>query len=176
MAWILAHRWKDRIEVFDEVYLRDTHTEQSLDVLWGRYTKHKAGWQFYGDATARARKTAATTTDYLLILNDRRFAKAGRTVHYPKANPPISDRVAACNGLFRNADGDVRCMINAELCPRLVEDLETRTYKPGTKQPADEHPDQGHPTDALGYGIWRLFPLRLRSTGGTAKVGIYASN
>ncbi len=52
----------------------------------------------------------------------------------------------------------------------MIQDLEVRSYKPGTRAPADG-PDVGHMSDAMGYAVERLFPVRLE-TGvvGTAAV------
>ena len=105
MCWILAHKHGDRLEVFDELFLRDCHTQKALDVLWGRYAIHTAGWQFYGDAAAGQRHTNSNLTDFATVNNDARFQKAGRTLHYLAANPAVPDRYSATNLLFCNAAG-----------------------------------------------------------------------
>lgn len=49
-------------------------------------------------------------------------------------------------------------------CRWLIADLNMRNYKPGTNEPADAtggQTDIGHITDAMGYAVWHLFPLRL---------------
>ena len=43
-------------------------------------------------------------------------------------------------------------------CVKLIEDLETRNYKPGTQDPADGK-EQGHMADAMDYIIHRIWPL-----------------
>ncbi len=154
MAWVVGHRYENRLEWFDELWLRDCNTQMALDVLWQRYQDHKGGWEFYGDATGAARKTSASESDYLHILNDARFQQAGRDVYYPKANPPVADRFASCNAMFRNARGQRRMYV-APTCERLIEDLEARTptTKPGSMV--------GHITDAMGYPVHMLFPVSL---------------
>lgn len=162
MAWIIGHRYKDRLEWFDEMWIRNTNTQSTLDKLWDRYSSHQAGFEFYGDAAARNRETSAATSDYQIIFNDARFAAtgAGRTIHYPGSNPPLADRYAATNAMLCNAAGLRRCWIDPN-CRKLIEDLEGLAYKPGTREPEKSNKDRSHSSDAMSYAIWKLFPLRL---------------
>ena len=156
MAWVLAHDRGGVLHVFGELYLRNTNTQSTLDELFKRYGKHNAGWVFFGDASGRARKTSASSSDYLIIRNDERFK--GRKIYYLKSNPPIADRFAATNALFRNARGERRCFIDPG-CIHLIDDLQSRQYKEGSKEP-DDYGDIGHASDALGYIIYRKYPIR----------------
>jgi hypothetical protein len=170
MAWVLCHKYSDGLDVFDEVWLRNTSTQQTLDHLHKRYGNHRAGFRFIGDASGRARKTSASTaaqSDYLIIKADRRFYNA--SVAYPKSNPAVVDRFASCNALICNANGERRLLVNPR-CKRTIADLNARSYKPGTREPADSG-DVGHITDALGYVIHSQFPLTL-GTGQPLKMSI----
>jgi len=157
MAWVLCHRYNDVIEVFDELFIKHTTTTRTLDVLAKRYATHRGGFRFFGDATGAARSTKAALSDYQQIVNHPEFVKLGRTVHYPKANPPKLDRFAATNGALCAADGRRRLYIDPS-CENLISDLEGRFYKLGTREPQDSE-EMGHMTDALGYIIHRLFPV-----------------
>jgi len=159
MCWILAHRYQEKFEVFDEIVLRNTNTAAALETLWQRYQHHKGGFEFYGDATAGARKTSAATSDYQQIMAHPKFVKAGRSVHYPKANPKKVDRFAACNAMLCNAAGDRRLFVDPR-CKFLIDDLEQRAYAEGTRETDDEG-DVGHITDALGYPVYRLYPIKV---------------
>jgi hypothetical protein len=158
---VIGHDYGNRLEWFDELWLRDANTQMGLDVLWQRYKDHRGGWEFFGDASGRSRNTAAAVTDYVLIENDARFRAAGRTVHYPKSNPPVVDRFAACNALFLNASGDRRMFVDPS-CKRLIADLESRYRKPGERLPEDSG-DLGHITDAMGYVVHWKYPIRLQT-------------
>lgn len=158
MAWVIGHRWPDRIEIFDELFLRDSNTPKALEVLWAKWGHHQRGFEFYGDATGQSRKTAAILTDYQLIHNDKRFQKAGRSLHYLSANPPRKNRFDSCNAMFCTADGTRRLFID-DGCTELIKDLEYRQYDPGTFEPDDEG-DSGHASDALGYIVYKLFPIK----------------
>jgi len=172
LCWVIGHRYPNRIEWLKELFLRDANTQAALDALYQLYRDHQGGFEFYGDATGAARKTAAAATDYAQILNDERFKRLGRTVHYPPANPPIADRFAACNAMLLNAQGERRMFIDPS-CVNLIADLENRYYKPGTREPADPPgTDLGHITDALGYAVHRLFPIRVELEQATPLVTI----
>ena len=45
----------------------------------------------------------------------------------------------------------------------LIDDLGNRHYKPGRSEPNDQG-DLGHMTDALGYLIYRVWPVEIRQT------------
>jgi len=174
MAWAFGHcypsptRPRDRIEWFDELWMRDTNTQRSLDATVARYGQHGSGFEFYGDASGKARKTSASSSDLQIIANDERLKKLGRTMHYLRGNPPVADRFAATNALICSADGTRRMHVDPR-CKRLIHDLQTRPYKPGTREPGDIG-DQGHITDAIGYAIYRLFPIRIPVTGSQSVV------
>ena len=159
MSWVIGHIKGDVLEIFDEIWLRNTNTPESLGVLLSRYGKHKGGFQMYGDASARARKTSAYMTDYAHLCNDVRLKALGRTMHYINSNPPVADRFASTNARICNGAGQRNVFIDSH-CKHLIHDLEVRSYKPGTRE-ADDSGDIGHPTDALGYILHRRWPLTL---------------
>jgi hypothetical protein len=159
MAWIIAQRSDDKqqLEVIDELWVRNTNTQECLTRLHERFRSHTAGFAFFGDATGRSRNTRASESDYLQIRNDKRFN--GATVHYPRSNPSRANRFASCNALFANAEGQRRCKIHPR-CINLIRDLTHRAYKEGTTD-VDDYGDVGHITDAFGYVVHRLFPMSL---------------
>lgn len=159
MAWVLFHRYPNKIEVFDEIWLRNTSTQATLDHLFNKYGKHNAGFEFYGDATGRARKTAASSaaqSDYLILRADTRFK--GAKIYYPSSNPAVVDRFASTNAMFKNVIGERRCKVHPR-CKQILRDVIQRAYIQGTREPNDKG-DIGHITDALGYPIHRLFPIK----------------
>lgn len=157
MCWTLCHLNGNTIEVFDEIFIRDANTQGTLDILHGKYQYHKGGFQFYGDATSQSRKTSAVSTDYQQIRSDNRFMALGRTVHYLTSNPPKADRFAVTNNRLCDGTG-VRHVFIDPSCKHLITDLEIRSFKPGSREPADSG-DVGHPSDSLGYLLYKRFPL-----------------
>ena len=139
-----------------------------LDRLNYLYGRHERGWCFHGDASSRARKTSANESDYLQIYNDERFFP--KRVIYPKANPPIEDRLAATNAMLCNAKGDRRLFIDPS-CAVLINDLQNRSRKEG-KRELNDGPMTGHMSDALDYVMYIRFPIHLNSQGGAGKIGL----
>jgi hypothetical protein len=169
MAWVLA-QFVDTpagrgCEIFDELWIRNTTTQETLNTLWQKYgTTHKGGWVFVGDASSRARKTSASKTDYRQILSDERFKAK---VRYDKSNPGVQDRVAAVNAMLRNAKGETRLWVDHR-CVHLIDDLTNRALDPyGNPMPAEpgQRHDSGHATDALGYLVYKYFPIPVQITG-----------
>lgn len=157
MCWVLAQQTAKGLKVFDELMIRNTNTRETLETLARKYPKHGPGYQFFGDASGRARKTAASETDYIQIVNSTHFEK--KKVHYLRGNPPLVNRFASCNALLHNAAGEVNLIVHPR-CKRLIADLEHRSYKDKSREPND-HGDMGHMSDALGYIVYRLHPLKI---------------
>lgn len=161
MSWCLMHASPGplglgELRVFDELFIRNCNTPLALDRLNEMYGRHEHGWLFIGDASAKARKTSANASDYIQIMGDTRFR--GRRVSYPDSNPPRADRFASVNSMSMSASGHVRLRVHPR-CVHLIQDLEDRSYRDGTNEPED-YGDVGHMSDALGYVVYRLFPLR----------------
>lgn len=159
MCWVLGHRWENRMEWFDELFIRDCNTAKALDVTYQKYQSHQNGVSFFGDATGKARKSSAFESDYKQIRNHEGFKKLNREVHYAESNPAVADRFASCNAMLCNADGDRRMFIDPS-CVHLISDLESRYFKEGTREVADSG-DLGHMTDAMGYPVHMIFPMRV---------------
>ena len=165
MSWVIGHRGKDYLDIFDEISLKNTNTQETLEHLYKKHPDHKAGWDFFGDASARARKTPASSSDLIQIRHATKFER--RKVYYLKSNPPLVDRFAACNAMLRNANGRRRIRIHPR-CKNLIKDLNSRAYKEGTREPNDGSGANsiGHMSDALGYIVSRCWPLRSGGGGG----------
>lgn len=156
MAWIISQKVGEEVWVLDELFIRGTNTGDTLKELAKRYGEHKGGFDFFGDATGRSRNTRASESDYIQIRNSKLFS--GARVFYPRSNPIRANRFSACNTAFCSADGRRRVLIHPR-CVNLIRDLTTRAYKEGTSDP-DDYGDVGHITDALGYMIVKVLPLR----------------
>lgn len=106
----------------------------------------------YPDASGGSRKSVnASETDIALLK------AAGFTVKAPAANPPVKDRINAMNGMFCNAEGDRRYLVNADLCPTYADCLEQQAWAANGEP--DKSTGHDHPVDAGGYFISHEFPL-----------------
>jgi hypothetical protein len=158
MSWVLAQKRDGKIFVFDEIYVKDTNTTATLDLLWRKYgDSTRAGWEFYGDATGRQRKSSASLSDYLLIRGDQRFYP--KEIKYPGSNPMRMDRYAAVNAALRNAKGNTRLYVSRR-CKRLIKDLKNVAFAEGTREVDTSDLNLTHISDALGYMIYRIMPVR----------------
>ena len=166
MSWCLGHVAMNGLVVFDEIRIKNTNTQKTLDALYEKYGSHQAGFIFIGDASSQARKTSATETDYAQIVNDARFAN--KQMAYHRSNPAIADRNASVNALFSNANKDRRLFINPR-CEFLIKDLRNLSYKPGTRE-IQLSPMLGHMSDALGYMVWATFPLKVEISTATSSI------
>ncbi len=164
MCWVIGQEIGNELWIMDEIFKRHTNTEDTLTELASRYVEQGNEWEFFGDASGKARKTSATSTDYLIIRSDERFNP--KRVLYPRSNPALKDRFATSNRLMCNAAGDRRLKIHPR-CKRLINDLKKRQYAIDCAEP-DDPPDIGHMSDALGYIIHPKYPIHVPK--GVAKV------
>jgi hypothetical protein len=147
--------------VFDQIFLKNTNTEKSLDYLHAKYGNHEAGWRFFGDASGRNRKSNSSKTDYLLIKNDERFIDS--RVIYPRKNPDLRDRFATVNAGLCNAKKQRRVKIHPR-CKRLIKDFKEMSYQEGTTE-LDNYKgtDIGHMSDGFGYMMCRVLPMHVEN-------------
>ena len=128
------------------------NTEAMIDEIKLRYPDWaKREITIYPDASSRAEKTNASTTDL-------RMLKKAFNVKALTKNPFVKDRVNSMNGMFCNGEDNRRYLVNTHKCPKYTTALETQAYT-DAGIPDKEH-DQDHPVDAGGYFIWKRFPLK----------------
>lgn len=131
--------------------------------LQERFWRYDAGrWhqscqiRVYPDASGGSRKSVNASETDIAILR-----QAGFTVVAPPANPPVKDRVNAMNGMFLNAKGERRYLVNAEKCPTYADCLEQQPWS--TSGEPDKSTGHDHMNDAAGYFIHSQFPIISRT-------------
>lgn len=113
----------------------------------------------YGDATGRQRRAEVTKSAYDLIIEWAAENHYPMKLRVPKANPPQKTRVDTVNQALRDNRGEVHWHIHPDNCPRLVADLKNmRDQGDGLIDKSDEQ--FSHPSDAEGYRIVRVRPIR----------------
>jgi hypothetical protein len=132
------------IHCFDEVRLKDASTYDLAEVLDERYP----GITVFPDPAGRARKSSSDRTDFT-ILKEKGFVVEARQAH-----PPVKSRVNAVNKLLREG------LLTVENCPHLVRDLEQVVWKNGEIDKLTR-PELTHASDAIGYAVEKLFPVRM---------------
>lgn len=142
----------------DEIYLKNSNTEQACKEFKVRYPDHNSGIVLYGDATGSQRHTSSHVSDWKIIKDELRFYGVDSCV--PFSNPAEKDRVNAVNGMICNSKGHRRVFVNPKNCRNLIKDFEQVSYKEGSTQ-IDKTKDRSltHASDAAGYMIERDFSL-----------------
>jgi PBSX family phage terminase large subunit len=126
------------IHVVDELFINNSNTfelSQAIKQQWGVST-------IKPDASSNARKTSATKTDAQILRDD------GHVVLPTTSNPAVKDRYNTVNGALYHK----RLLVSPN-CKKLIADLEKFTYD-------NKDPMLSHISDALGYIIWHLMPLK----------------
>lgn len=163
--------------VIGEVYIpRNSNTPAVCRKILADWGNHAGNVTCYGDATGGARGTAAVAgSDWDIVKDSFRNAWGGRARYdVPKANPPERSRVNAVNSRLRASDGTVRLKVDPKAAPNVVRDLEGVTLLEGGSGEIDKKADASlsHISDALGYYIAKVYPVRSAEVKTQRLVGI----
>lgn len=126
-------------------------------ILRERYLDKGHSVSIYPDASGAAHKSVNAAESDLAILR-----QAGFVIRAKGTNPAVRDRVAAVNAMICNSDGERRLLVNAALCPHLVESLEQQAYDKNGEP--DKSGGLDHMADAMGYPLAYLWPISGRYT------------
>lgn len=160
----------------DEITINKSNTKQVCKEFIRRYGReghgHNNDIYIYGDASA-----VVGVSNYDEIEEWLSPAFMGRIVRrVPNRNPRHASRLKAANALLKNANGQVRWIINPK-CVMLIRDLESQ----GLEENLSKRKDQksvgggtlGHMSDTTDYLIDRNFPFKkisVRADVGTSMV------
>jgi hypothetical protein len=152
--------------VIGEVWIpRNSNTVLVTNRLINDWKDHKGRIVCYGDSTGGARGSAKILgSDWQLIkeLLYREFGPERVSFKVPKANPRERDRVNSVNSRLLSTSGTVRCMVDPHQAPNMVEDFESTVTVDGGSGEIEkkDDPERSHQTDALGYYIWKEWPVK----------------
>jgi hypothetical protein len=139
------------IEIFDEIILENSNTNEFCDELRNRYPKNPI--TVFPDPAGQQRKTSANGNTDIKILE-----MSGFTTRYHRSHPLVKDRINACNSLFfLREDNTTRFKIDPK-CKHTIKSLRNWSYKPETMVPQKDGWD--HAVDSLGYLIEFLYPIQ----------------
>ncbi len=144
MSAVLSHHVNGTIEIFDEIFMMSSNTQELADHIIAKYG---TGHTIIPDATGKATKTNYAKSDHQ-ILRDAGF------IIPSVRNPFRVDRYNCCNSLL--SKGLIKIDSKAK---NLIKDLEKVQYKIGSDVPDTSDPMVTHISDALGYLCWYFYPL-----------------
>lgn len=148
---------------FDEITMNRANTEDMANEITNRYTNWRQRQiKIYPDATGGAGKTASRGN----YRSDHAILKqifGHESVHGAKSNPRQRDRITAVNAKFHHCD----MVLNPKM-KKTISSLEKTKYKDGSKFEIDKKADCEHWSDALGYPVFRLFPIKDNHKSGQA--------
>ena len=120
--------------------------------------------RIYPDASGDSRKSVnASSTDIALLK------QAGFQVVVGHINPPVKDRINSMNGMFCNAQGERRYLVNQVMCPTYSAALEQQPWAENGEP--DKSTGHDHYNDAAGYLIFKDYPIvKVSATQGSASM------
>jgi hypothetical protein len=120
--------------------------------------------RIYPDASGDNRKSVTASETDLALLR-----QAGFQVICNRSNPPVKDRINSMNGMFCNAKGERRYLVNHNACPTYTASLEQQAWSDSGEP--DKTTGHDHTNDAGGYFINFDYPIMKRSaTQGSASM------
>ena len=161
--------------IWDEIHLDTAGTDITIAEFLDRWGDHKAtnsaGVRVWGDATGQHKGTSATRSDYEIIETALKEAEIPVEVIIGRSNPRQRDRVLSVNARLLDGYG-VRKLFISKKCKNTIIDFERTGFIPGTQQldkrqtigstakGRAKKPQLTHHTDAVGYKIYRSWPVR----------------
>ena len=161
------------VYVLDEAWIMGGDTVKAIGTFVERYpSKDWPRIYMYGDAAGESPNSANGISDWATLQTDARMKPYRVSYHYPKANPPIVDRIVSTNAKLCNADGDIGILIHPR-CKHLLTDLQQTRWVEGKRQ-LDHGSRQKeifltHVSDGLGYFVYREWPVSAKF--GIRKIG-----
>lgn len=132
---------------------------------WG---DHAGQIHVYGDATGGAPSTSQVQgSDWDMVKNSLygHFGSERVIMKVPKGNPSERARINAVNSRLRTGDGNIHLMVDPNKAPMTVQDFEGVRLLEGGSGELDKKTDLNltHLTDAIGYYVQQVFPVRKES-------------
>lgn len=178
MAWTIGQKKVDQFYWFDEIFLKQSHTQEAAEVIAQKIKalNNKHGVILCGDATSKSsQRAAAGQSDYDIIcqvLDKHEIKWVNMT---PDSNPQVKDRVNTVNAKLKDGNGDRHCWFHPD-CKQGIRDMQRVVWKNGSggamlDQTTD--PERTHSSDGIGYAICELSPLVYKK--GTTRISVINS-
>jgi hypothetical protein len=165
MCWPIGQEVDGAPVIFDYIEDGPTDVGKMIRLLRDKYPNHPGGIEFYGDATGSARSAHTGRSAYDAIRLEMVDYPSAVVFRTPASNPPVIDRVRAVNRLLRGEG--TRLRIDSACEPVITDLLQTEWDATGLREQQyygtgdPEKEKRSHASSALGYWIYRRWPLSL---------------
>ena len=150
--------------IIGEVFIpRASNTPMVVRRLINDWGEHQGRIFCYGDYSGDNDSPAAVLGTSWQLIKEALWAHYGteRVYFRVKPNPKERDRVNSVCARCCSLDGSVRLMVDPSRAPYTFRDFEGVTVVQGGSGELDKKTDPSltHLTDAVGYYVWREFPI-----------------
>lgn len=177
MAWGVLQKKIDTWWMFDELYIKGTHTPAAAKALVEKLLGYKEefgydvktfGLVIVGDATGKAQQRAAAgQSDYDILFAEIKKADIPFVDQTPDSNPKVKDRVNTMNMKLKDAEGTPHFFYHPKRCPAFKKDMERVVWKQSGSDAVyldqTTNPELTHMSDAIGYPICALSPIKFHA-------------
>lgn len=160
MAVCIVQESNGLLFVVKEFVFKNSNTDETCQAV-NEYliqNNFNGALEVTGDYSGKRRESSASFTDYQIIEHYFKNYKGFKIEKRPTLS--VKDRVAALNALFKTYSGFMRLFVNADYCPKLVNDLKRVTWKESGVKLDGTNPELTHISDALSYFAYNYFPIQ----------------
>lgn len=150
--------------IIGEVWIpKNSNTPAVCKKLLEDWGHHKGKVWCYGDATGGARGTAQTEGSDWELIKKILTRHWGDSLYFevPRGNPAERARINAVNSRCASMAGDIRLYVDPVEARHVIRDFESAVLlEGGAELDKKSSKDVTHITDALGYYVWREYPVQ----------------
>lgn len=156
----------DLITTVHEIHAPRLDVKGAADEFVALIDKIKWRWdhplEVFGDATGRNEWAGTGETCYTILQQKLKEQGIPFRMRVPRGNPPVIDRINSVNCALADLMGRAHYVIHPR-CTQLIKDYRSmQRDKFGEIDRTDRK--LSHPSDADGYRIWFIRPLRLEES------------
>ena len=164
---------KDLLTAVHEVHEDRMELRRCIAAVRQLIETRLGGWRWprllvFGDASGSGKWAGSGQSCWDVVHESLHAAGIPFQFKVPRSNPPVADRVNAFNCALCSLDGRTRYKMHPR-CTRLIRDLREMRWKGGEVDKSDRR--LSHMTDAEGYRVHWLLPIRPMRMGKKASVG-----
>lgn len=158
MATVILQSVGSEWHVVQEFISKNTNTTQQAEAIddYLQANGFVGNLLVTGDYSGHRKESSATRSDYAIIESFLGNYRNYRLMTRPTLT--IRDRVASTNALFNSYAGHQTLFVDHN-CKLLIEDLRKTMWLSNGRGLDDTKPERTHPTDALSYFAYNLFPI-----------------